>query len=256
MTSKNNWTRDEHILAFNLYCKIPFSKINSSFEPVKKLAMILGRTKGSVAMKLANFARLDPALRERNIKGLSQGAKGEADVWKEFNGNWESLAIQSEQLLATYKNEPLELSSGIATEDIIKEGEEREAIIKARIGQNFFRSGILASYDGKCCITGLAVPELLVASHIIPWSDKKEFRLNLNNGLCLNALHDKAFDRGLMTITPDYIIRFSDILLEKTKKIELDTLFLPYHNNRITLPQKFFPLREFLEYHNQNVFLL
>ena len=74
---KNIWTYEEHILAFNLYCKIPFSKINANYPPVKELAKIINRSNSSVAMKLANFARLDPALKARNISGLTQGAKGE-----------------------------------------------------------------------------------------------------------------------------------------------------------------------------------
>lgn len=79
---KNIWTYEEHILAFNLYCKIPFSKINANYPPVKELAKIINRSNSSVAMKLANFARLDPALKARNISGLTQGAKGEKIIWE------------------------------------------------------------------------------------------------------------------------------------------------------------------------------
>ena len=101
---KNIWTYEEHILAFNLYCKIPFSKINANYPPVKELAKIINRSNSSVAMKLANFARLDPALKARNISGLTQGAKGEKIIWEKFNNDWEQLSYESECILAKYKN--------------------------------------------------------------------------------------------------------------------------------------------------------
>lgn len=251
----SNWTKEEHILAFNLYCKIPFTKINANYQPVKELAKILGRSDGSIAMKLANFARLDPVLKARNVSGLTQGAKGEEDVWNEFNGNWDELAWQSEQILAKYKNEPVEISADIIKDDLPKEGKEREAVIKQRVNQSFFRKTILASYNSTCCITGISIPEILVASHIIPWSNDRKNRMNPANGLCLNALHDKAFDKGFLTITPDFIVRLSDILVEKARKTESDIFFLPYNDKRINLPQKFLPLRDFLEYHNSIIFM-
>jgi putative restriction endonuclease len=251
--SKANWSRDELIVAFNLYCKTPFTKINSSNKAVKELAPILGRSASAVALKLANFARLDPVLQERNISGMSHGSKEEAAIWNEFNGNWEGLAYQSEQILAKFRNETIENTAGIIKDNCSVEGREREAIIKARVNQNFFRKMILASYDNRCCITGIAIPELLVASHIVPWSVDEKNRINPCNGLCLNALHDKAFDAGLITIMSDYTIRVSENM--KRKHSVIDSFFTSYENKRITLPQRFLPSTEFIEYHNKYVFL-
>lgn len=251
---KNKWTREEHIVAFNLYCKIPFTKINANNKEIQQIASVIGRSSGSVAMKLANFARHDPALQARSISGLAQGAKGEEEVWNEFNGNWELLAYESERILAQYRKNSLEESANIFTGDLPPEGMEREAVVKIRVNQTFFRNSVLASYDFKCCITGIAVSELLVASHIIPWSVNSAHRTNPANGICFNALHDKAFDIGLMTITPDYKIRFSERLFDRVKKIEYDTFFYPYKNKQIALPQKFYPIKEFLEYHNMKIF--
>jgi len=120
----NNWTREEHVLAFNLYCKIPFTKINANYAPVKELALLIGRTNGSVAMKLANFARLDPALKARNISGLTQGAKGEEVVWKEFNSDWNKLAWESEKILTRYKGTKIELLNDLDDKEIVIEGLE------------------------------------------------------------------------------------------------------------------------------------
>ena len=73
------WSRDELIIAFNLYCKIPFGKIDQRNPVVIALANALGRTPASLSWKLANFARLDPALQSRGIKGASHGSKGEVE---------------------------------------------------------------------------------------------------------------------------------------------------------------------------------
>ena len=124
-------------------------------------------------------------------------------------------------------------------------------VVKARVNQSFFRQIILASYDNKCCITGISVPELLVAGHIIPWSIDKKNRMNPCNGLCLNALHDIAFDKGLITITIDYRIKISKALKQQSGP---ELLFIPYDNKKIALPQRFTPSKEFIEYHNRHIF--
>lgn len=221
-----NWTREELIVAFNLYCKTPFTKINASNKAVKQLAPIIGRTASSVALKLANFARLDPALQQRNIAGMRHGSKAEADIWNEFNGNWENLAFQSEQILAKLKNEPIEKSAEITIENLPSEGKEREVIVRARVNQYFFRKTVLASYNNRCCVTGISEPRLLVASHIMPWAIDKENRMNPRNGLCLNVLHDKAFDLGLITIMPNYFVRIAENLKKESNETAIFLLLM------------------------------
>ncbi len=253
--TRENWTREELIVAFNLYCKIPFAKITSKNPQIIDLAKLIKRTASSVALKLVNFARLDPELQKRNIAGMSHGSKGEEEIWNEFHGNWSELAFESEILLSQFKGEPIEKSVKIDMESLPKEGKEREAIIKARVNQSFFRSSILASYDNKCCITGISISELLVASHIVPWSKDEKNRLNPHNGLCLNLLHDKAFDRGLITITEDYKIRLSPEILDYKSDEAIEKFFLPYNGQTILLPKKFLPDTSFLRYHYENVFI-
>jgi putative restriction endonuclease len=250
--SRKNWSREELIVAFNLYCKTPFTKINTGNKSIMALAAIIGRSPSSVALKLANFARLDPVLQERNISGMRHGSKAEAGIWNEFSNNWEELAYQSELILAQFRNDSVENSTGIPRVDLPREGKEREAVVKTRVNQSFFRQTVLASYDNRCCITGLAIPELLVAGHIIPWAIDKKNRMNPCNGLCLNALHDRAFDKGLITITPDYRLHLSEVLKKGDPIMGL--FFMPYDHKQITLPQRFLPSREFIEYHNKHVF--
>jgi len=249
----SNWNRQELILAFNLYCKITFSKINANYQPVKDLAEIIGRSSNALAMKLANFARLDPALRNRNIKGMSHGGHGEELIWKEFNSDWDNLAFESESILAKYTGVNVEDLEHIRIDDLPKEGRERDAIVKIRVNQSFFRRIVLVSYNGRCCITGISNPGLLIASHIKPWAIDTLNRVNPSNGLCLNALHDRAFDQGLLTITPDYKILLSEVLLSECKNS--DEYFRPYANKSIILPTRFFPNKDFLQYHYETCFI-
>jgi putative restriction endonuclease len=248
-----NWSRDELIVAFNIYCKIHFAKISSNNSTVKELAILINRSPSAVALKLVNFARLDPSLQKRHISGMSHGSKAEIEIWKEFNDDGEELAYQSELILSKFKNLPIEKSSLIDTTDLPREGKERESIVKIRVNQSFFRQMVLTSYDHRCCITGMTVPELLIASHIIPWAADKRNRMNPCNGLCLNALHDSAFDQGLITITSEYCLKLSSAL----KAVDDSNLrfFSPFEGKQIFLPQRFLPSAEAVAYHNKYVFV-
>jgi len=250
--SSNNWTREQTIIAFNLYCKIPFSKAVQGNPQVIEIANLINRTPSAVAMKLGNFGRLDPDLRARGIGGLKNGSKLEEVIWNEFHHDWEQLAYESERLLSEFKEQPIEMSAEIE-EYIFPLGTERDAFVRNRVNQAFFRKLVLSSYDQTCCITGLHIPELLIASHIKPWKDDTQNRLNPKNGLCLNALHDKAFDRGLLTITPDYRIHISN-QLKCTDEI-MNAYFQKYHQQVISLPQRYHPDKEFLQYHNDVIFV-
>jgi len=252
--TRRNWSREELIVAFNLYCKIPFGKIHIHNPDIKSLAKVLGRTPSAVSWKLANFARLDPALQKRAISGATHGGKGEIEVWGEFNRDWEKLSYESEKLLAQMTGKKIEDISEINKEELPKQGKEREAIVRVRINQNFFRSAVLASYDSKCCITDLAIPELLNASHIKPWAKDVLNRVNPRNGLCLNVLHDRAFDRGLITVTPEYDIKTSRFLHKHRLEKPVKDYLLKFNGKRIKLPSRFSPDLTFLEYHNKNIF--
>lgn len=251
---RKNWSTEELILALRLYYNIPFSKIHFSHKEIRELSKIINRTPSSIALKLVNFARLDPDLKKREISGMRHGSKADEEIWYKYYGKWDVLAYKSEQILAAYKNEPIELSSEIDLSNIPSEGKEREAIVKTRVNQKFFRSMVLACYENKCCITGIDIPQLLIASHIKPWSSDIENRMNPCNGLCLNLLHDKAFDKGLITITPDYKIRLSD-LVKKNGNSVIKEFFKSTEGEKIELPLKFLPSKIFLEYHNSEIFL-
>lgn len=242
-----NWTRDEHILAFNLYCKIPFGTMHMGNPRVVELARLIGRSIGSVSYKLSNFARLDPSLKARGIRGNEHGAKGEEKVWVEFAHQPEALAYESELLLAQRLGKPLEEVAEIEVKDLPVGGIEREAIVRVRVNQSFFRRRIISAFEFRCCVTGLAVHELLVASHIVPWAQDAANRLNPRNGLCLNALHDRAFDRGLMWVDDGFVVRFSKRVRPEAKTPDTTLAWLAsFDGQPLRLPKQFSPDPELL----------
>lgn len=245
------WTRDEEILAFALYCKTPFGKMHSRNVEIVNLANVLGRTPASVSMKLCNFARFDEQLQARGVVGLSNGSHLDEEVWNEFSKNLEFLEEKSKQALLRFhvsgeneQNSNLPVGSTIRIE------------ANARVNQSFFRETVLSNYAGACCITGLAVPALLIASHIKPWKDSnpQTERTNPRNGLCLNALHDRAFDRGLITVTTDYRVVISKRIKDFYNMAIVQEFFGKYDGKKIELPEKFLPARQFIEFHNTNIF--
>ena len=245
------WTRDELILAINLYCKLPFGKMHSRTKEVINLAALIGRKPGAMAYKLVNFASLDPSLQQRGIKGASNASKLDKQIWNEFYNNWDAALLESEQLLAKKEHTTIERLNDIDVNDIPK-GLTKERLVMTRVNQHLFRKMVLATYNYKCCITGIDQTDLLIASHIVAWGKDEQNRLNPMNGLCLNALHDRAFDKFLITVSAeDYTIRVSDKLKKKDAAVSIEENFLKLEGQRIVLPDKFLPDTELLKRHNE-----
>ena len=243
-----HWSRDELILAINLYCKIPFGTIHIRNPHIIELASLLGRTPGSISYKLANFASIDPTL---DRKGAANTSKLDREVWAEFFENWEEMAFESETQMGKLKKEPSNDTDGNDL-SIASQGKEAMRLVKTRVNQNFFRQMVLTSYDNRCCITGLAVPELLVASHIVPWSEDKTNRLNPSNGICLNSLHDKAFDRHLITLSDNYEIIVSTKLKKMKHESQGFSFLINMEGKRIELPKRFLPDLTFVRQHRNS----
>jgi len=248
---RRGWTREELIVAFNLYCKIPFGRIHIRNPLIIQLAQSLGRTPSAVSWKLANFARLDPALKRRNVKGATHGARAEVEIWMEFNDDWEGLAFESERLLGDMGIRP-EIDE---KSEEFPEGRTREALVRTRVNQGFFRSAVLASYGVRCCITGLSLGQLLNASHIVPWTVDVKNRTNPRNGLCLNAIHDRAFDCGLLTITTDLRVEVSPKARGVGADKASEDFLWRFNGVAISAPRRFAPDADFLRYHHDHVFL-
>lgn len=253
MVSRKNWSREELILTFNLYCKLPFGQYYKTNRKVQELAKIIGRTPSAVALKLGNFARLDPFHQKRGVKGLQHGSHLEEEVWEEFNQNWGELAFQSENLLANFRGKRIE--EMISSTEELPEGKEKDAIVKVRINQSFFREMILASYKSRCAVCLFPEEKLLVASHIVPWSQKPALRMNPRNGICMCSLHDRAFDTGLISFDSDYRLLVSALIRKFSKAPAVQRGFLVYDASKMLLPDRFVPEPEFIDYHRKNIFV-
>lgn len=253
------WNREETILAFDLYCRVPFSKISKTNPDIIELANLLGRTPSSVGLKMANLAHFDKELRARNVSGMSNASKLDGEIFREFESDWDGLSYQAQEIKARLKNTAVEnlICEEVALEiEKLPSGEYRDQVMKSRVGQYFFRTAVLSAYRNRCCVTGILLPELLVASHIKPWkcSDAKTERTNPSNGLCLNSLHDKAFDKGLITIDKEYRIVNSAKILSTVMDNDTRAWFMSYEGKQINLPDRFYPDKTFIEYHNDVIF--
>ena len=254
----NRWSREQLIVAFALYCQTSFGKMHKSNPEIVRTAKLVGRTPSSLAMKLVNFASLDPAITKTGRKGLGNASVEDKKVWDEFHANWEQLALQSAKVAGTLSADTAD-AEFYESEDKTVEIESYEAggkraWVEVRTKQSFFRRAVISSYKARCCMSGLDVPLLLIASHIVPWKVDRFNRLNPRNGLCLSALHDRAFDKGLITVTTDLRIKVSKVLKNSEPEKFLTSSLVSLDGKDLLLPEKFFPDPEFLAYHVKSIF--
>jgi predicted restriction endonuclease len=267
MTTGKSWSRQETILAMNLYCRIPFGRQHSRAHEVIELAKAIGRTPGGVAMKLNNITSIDPEEQIRGVKGLRGSSKLDKLVWDEFHNNWEEMAAESEVLwqdIVTKNKTPSnekklpdnsENKIDVGLDDGMPRGPtEGSRTTKVRLAQSFFRQTVLSSYLSRCCISGIPIPQLLIAGHIMPWADFPDHRINPSNGLCLSRLHDTAFDKGFICFDEKYRLVLSKRLREYLPNESLNVNFIVYEGKELRLPEKFFPGKSFLEYHRKHIF--
>lgn len=252
--TRRGWTRDETLMAFTLYYLLPSKKVDKRSADIVHLAQAIGRTPSAVALKAWNIAAHDANRVASGKVGMAHGSRLDAQIWQEFAEKGDELIEEGVRLLgSTIDQNVASPQIRYAVTDLMPEGKEREVHRKERVNQQYFRNSLMANYGEKCCLTGLAIPELLVASHIKPWrdSDPKTERLVASNGILLNAFHDKAFDRGLMTLSKNCEVILSPILVRNS--ITSDWLF-KYEGQRITMPSAMPPSPVFIEYHQDMVF--
>lgn len=247
-----NWTDDELLIAMNVYCRLPFGKLNHRNQLIVEVAGKMNRTPSSLSMKLCNLASFDPALQARGINGLRAASRADRRMWDSFTAHWSEMSEKSEQAFEALMDEK--------TKESAKERQgpsgpsDVERAVKTRRLQSFFRNAVLSSYEYRCAISGIKVQGLLVASHIIPWSQDETRRADPTNGLCLNALYDRAFDRGLITFDKDLRLVVSE-LLKKDKPPEFQQLnFIRIEGCSLILPHRFQPDKAALEHHREFIF--
>ena len=182
-------------------------------------------------------------------------SKLDREVWDEFHADWEGLLVECGLLLERWKgaknSKPETLAADVADQF---NGETRSVLTKQRIGQQFFRNSVLAGYKNRCCVSGLDVTSLLIASHIVPWSEDKSNRLNSSNGLCLSALYDRAFDQGLITLDKSWRVLVSGGLKSRAGAA-IQANFFAIDGQKIELPERFMPNSIFMEWHRDTVYL-
>jgi putative restriction endonuclease len=252
------WTRDQLLAALNLYHRTPFGQQHSRHKPIIEMAHLIGRTPSAVAMKLSNFTALDPLEKARGIKGLESFSQADQEIWNEYAGRLNALAEDSEEALERFQGKTLPAPE-VEVPPSVPAGlggpTEILSTVKVRRQQSFFRRAVLASYNQRCCISGNPVPDLLRASHIVPWSKCEEHRTNPSNGLCLAATYDAAFDRGLLSLDADYRILLSSRLKSYLPDEELEKIFLLHEGQAIRLPEKNLPDLVLMERHRREVFV-
>ena len=261
MTDKpQRWTRPQLLLALHLYVRTPFGRQHTHNPDIIALAGMLGRTPGSVSMKLNNLTSLDPHELARGVKGLAGASALDRQVFEEFLERPDELAAECELAWAAAQQQGMQVDGAIAPPDIEFErawnGDTEASVVqKVRLAQRFFRQSTLAVYQSRCCVSGLPVPELLVASHIVPWAKASPSQRVLpSNGLCLSRLYDGAFDRGLITISDDLRVILSHALQSQLMNGAVNAAFGSVEGRQIECPEKYPPDRDALAYHREFIF--
>lgn len=249
---RKDWTEEDQILALNLYHMLPFGRLHRGTPEIIALAKLMERTVNSVSMKLNNFASLDPVIYESGRKGLPNVSNKDREIWAWHIENPKEFQEKSQQLLNEISQDDVLSSDDIKTQNktAITEG---TSVVKVRIGQSIFRKMVLDNYDSKCCFSGVDLSTLLVASHIIPWSEREDIRLNPRNGLCLSSIHDRAFDQGLWTINDHSEILIS-YELKSTSSEFIEEQFLAYEGKTLFEAKNHQPEPEFFKFHRELVF--
>ncbi len=241
----NPWSREDIVVAFALYCVTPLNKINPSNKTIQQVAELIPHSVSSIVMRMRNFQHLDPKAGE----GLEHVASKDKAIYEEFKHDWGALSLEAESLtgLALFDSSPLHGAKPLSSlTNHSKVSRER----------HFFKQAVLSAYDNRCYISGCELPQMLVASHIKPYSkcrDKAD-RMSPDNGICLNTFYDKAFDAGLFTITPSMKILVSPIILNRQQDACTALWLTKLNGTVLTSPLRFAPRSEFLEYHNDEVF--
>lgn len=260
------------LIVFRLYCQTPFGRLHKCNPEIIKLAELISRTPSAVAMKACNFASLDPQQQARNIKALGNVSRADRELWEAFLHDSEIVAQDAE---AAYSG-----ITGKEAEDYLPELDyaerdrkhqankrafadelrmpvgltEKAVLVKTRRVQSFFRSAVLTSYEHRCALTGLAIPELLNASHIIPWSVDTKRRADPRNGICLNAFHDRAFDRGLISFDEKLRVIVSSTIAKTEECGICRHQLVELSGHPLRLPERFQPEATALEYHRKTIF--
>jgi predicted restriction endonuclease len=252
MAERHRWTEPELLVAFRLYCRTPFGRLHQRNPEIIQLSQKLGRTPAALAMKACNFASLDPIEKARDVKALVNVSRDDRKLWNRFSDDPDGVAAEAE---AAYANLTGESDSYIESDFSLPEGPtEFSRMVRLRRVQTFFREAVLVSYERRCALSDIAIPELLNASHIIPWRADAERRADPRNGIALNVLYDRAFDRGLITFDESMRVVLSRRLMVYSIPSLHRTALIEIEGQQLRLPTRFPPDPAALSYHRSYIF--
>ncbi len=258
MATRVPWSHDELLCALRLYCRTPFGKLHQHNPDIVELATMLGRTPSALAMKTCNFASLDPTHQSRNVAGLGNFSSADRDLFAAFAVDSESIAAEAEDVYARLARGPglpsaFKVAAPAAPAAPAGPTEVSRTVQTRRV-QSFFRAAVMASYENTCALSGIALGQLLNASHIIPWSVEPSKRADPRNGIALNVLYDRAFDRGLITFDENLCVVVSDLLRTNDPPLLQRQALLDIEGAPLRQPHRFAPDRGALKYHRACVF--
>ena len=256
---RRNWSRLETLMALVFYLCPPLPRKNwdDNDAEIHLLAEEIGRSEAAVCLKIGNLKSCDP---NKSGSGFSHAAAMDSQVMGEYLTNPDATMSEA---MAGLERIGIQISYDGRIETPAPSrltqpqqfGLERIAQVRTRVNQDYFRNVLLANYKGTCCLTGVNMPELLTASHIKPWAAATPSeRLAASNGLLLNALHDRAFDRGLITLNDDYRVVVSPRVQHTPAN---DRWLYALAGEKIRLPhgsKSIWPSLDFIHYHNDYVF--
>jgi putative restriction endonuclease len=249
MAARRDWSYEETKAAFALYMALPPGQQSRTNPSIIALASAIDRSASSIALKLGNLKFLDP----NRSGGLQNCSNMDRRIWQDYQDRGEDFHDEANQLYYELVDpetdnavELLTSTPGVAV------GFDRLTYTRERVNQNYFRYTLLENYDNRCCLTNISIEDLLVASHIKPWKDSTPTeKLDPANGLLLDALHDKAFDQGYITIDDQLRIRVSQKVPHNAAN---DRWIWAYDKAPIRRP-RISPGRDYIAYHNDCIFM-
>ena len=263
MPAGNPWTRAELLVAFALYLKLPLRMHHGRHPEVVEQAARMGRAPAAIAMKLGNIRSLDDSITSTGRSGLRNTSNADREMWAEMHSDWPRFVAAAEAALEAADPSPTageqhatsDPATGAASAPAGQHPGGADIPVQStrRHGQTLFRQTVLSAYRNQCALTGLADQRLLIASHIIPWSQDPEMRLNPRNGIALNPLHDKAFDQGLITFDEHLRLMLSPALPASESEFAR-VAFTAQSGTQLAIPEKFAPDPDALAYHRAHVF--
>lgn len=239
------WSRSDIVIAYALYCITPLNQIRPTNKVIQQVSEIIPHSVASIVMRMHNFQHLDP----KGGEGLGHVAKKDIPIYEEFKHDWGALSIEAETLtgLALFDSTPLHGAKPLS--DLT----DHRRVTRERV---FFKKAVLSAYDDRCYISGCTLPQMLIASHIKPYSKcrSEADRVSPDNGICLNTFYDKAFDAGLITITPSMTVHVSPLAKCRPDDNFTRKWLLNLESKVLPTPRRFPPRKMFLEYHNDIIF--